>query len=279
MELFSYYYPYKTNRETFYNIDTSKKLLILLNCFFSYEFIERTVKSIKENNFECDIIFLENPSKYSDKIKEIANKYKIYMHLICNENIEGNVFQLFMNNYKKITDKYKYIAMSEADVVLDKGALNEAIDIIDKDDDKVGCISIDLHLNYDKYKNLPLDDWVPKSQIIDSYVVGATGFQFIIFKKNFLYSFIKAINNKELSQSVALGIDKYYGISDSNLIHYNNINNKLWIRTQKYKLDHIGWEYYIDDTSEYVQLKKQNLNNGKIRSTIDINNYKFIELI
>ncbi len=278
MKLFSYYYPFtKSNVENFDNTDN--KLLILLNCFFNYEMIERTVVSILDNDYNCDIIFLENPSKYSNKIKEIANKYKIYKHLICNDNIEGNVFQLFMNKYKNITDKYKYIAMSEADVVLDKGSINEAIEILNKNDIRVACASIDLYLNYDKYNNLPLDKWVPKPTIIGDYNVGATGFQFIIFKRPFLYDFIKTINNRELKQSVALGVSAYYGISDSNLIHYINKNNKLWVRTKKYKLDHIGWEHYITNDSEYVKLKNENLNKGIIRNEININNYVLSEVI
>jgi hypothetical protein len=134
----------------------------------------------------CDIIFLENPSKYSDSIKNLAKKYNIYKHFICNENIEGHVFQIFCNKYKSIIESYKYIAMLEADVVLDKESIHESMDILNSSSDNVGLLSIDLHLNNKKYYNLPINDWVPKAIFIDKYKVGVTGFQFIIFKKDVL---------------------------------------------------------------------------------------------
>jgi hypothetical protein len=110
------------------------RLLILLNCFFNFELINRTLKSIKETNFYCDIIFLENPSKYSKEIKDIGRKYKIYKHYISDDNIEGNVFTLFIKNFKQIIDNYDYIGLSEADVVLEKDSLEEAIKILDLND-------------------------------------------------------------------------------------------------------------------------------------------------
>jgi predicted O-methyltransferase YrrM len=259
--------------------DNKQKLLILLNCFFNYSDIERTVVSIKNNNYyDYDIIFLENPSKYSNKIKELAKKYNIYKHFICDKNIEGNIFTLFINKYSNIINNYKYIALSEADVVLDKGAVNEAISILDLNDDKVGNLSIDLYLNYEKYKNLPLDTWIKPPIIINNYNVGCTGFQFIIFKNKFLLEFIEKINKKELITSVALGIENYNGLSDSNLVLFNEIKKTLWIRTIKNKLDHIGWEHYIKNDDEYVQLKNENLKSKNIRNNSNINNY-YLKLI
>ena len=70
--------------------------------FFNVDFIERTVISILETKYPCDIIFLENPSKYSDNIKLLAKKYNIYKHFICNENIEGSVFHIFCNLYNTL---------------------------------------------------------------------------------------------------------------------------------------------------------------------------------
>jgi len=255
------------------------RMLIILNCFFNYKEIERTLISIKNNNYNCDIIFLENPSKYSSNIKNLVEKYGIYKHYICNDNIEGNIFTLFINQYPEIINNYQYIALSEADVILDSGAIQEAVNILDLNDDRIGNISINLHLDLDKYKSLPIDTWIGRDQYIDNYVVGDTGYQFIIFKKQFLFSFIDSINKKELSSPIALGVDKFYGISDSNLGQFNKRNNKLWIRTRINKLDHIGWEQYIHNDSEYVKLKNENLKNGKIRSNYELNNYYLTEII
>lgn len=258
------------------------KLLILLNCFFNYELINRCLESIckvKKDDVEYDIIILENPSKYSDKIKELISKFTIYKHYICEENIEGNIFTLFVNTFPELIEEYDYIAMSEADVVLEEGSLQEAIEILDKKDIRVGNLSIDVELNYKKYYNLPIRTWIPIAKNIDGYDVGATGFQFIIFKRNFLKGFVSAINNKQLCSSVALGQGNYYGLSDSNLQIFNNQNRTLWVRTKKYKLDHIGWEMYINMDNEYVKTKQENLANKKIRHNMSIDNYKLVEQI
>lgn len=244
-----------------------------MNAFFNVEHIERTLKSIQETKFECDIIILENPSKYSSEMKSMLSKYKIHSHYICNENIEGNIFHLFCNSYQDLLKQYKYIAMTESDVVLDKGALDEIINLLDETTDDIGLGSIDIHLDTKKYYNLPICQWVPKSTIQNGYVVGNTGFQFIVFKLGFLFSFINAVNNKELCGNIELGDTNFYGISDTNLASFAYKMNKLWIRTVKSKLDHIGWEHYIENNNEYVQLKAMNLKNKKIRHNINVQDY------
>jgi hypothetical protein len=254
------------------------KLLILFNCFFNVSDIERTIISIIETKYPCDIIFLENPSKYSYKIRELAIKYKIYKHYICTDNIEGNVWQIFYNKYKNIIENYKYIALSEADVVLDKGSLHESMELLSTSPSNVGLLSIDLHMDTTKYYNLPICSWVPNPTKIGIYSVGGTGFQFIIFKQDTLNKFITSINKKELICEVALGIHNYFGISDSNLTVFTKRNNLLWIRTTITKLDHIGWEHYILNNDEYTQEKEKNIKNGKIRNNIDIHLYDLIEL-
>ena len=254
------------------------RVLVLLNCFFNTDLIERTVISILETKYPCDIIFLENPSKYSNDIKELAKKYNIYKHFICNDNIDGNVFHLFCNSYHEIIKKYTYIAMSEADVVLDKDSLHEGIDILNKSNTEVEVLSIDLLLDHKKYYNLPIDRWVPKPIKINEYSVGETGFQFIIFKNYVLHEFITSLNKKELVSPVALGVNDYYMMSDSNLKLFIEKRKRLWVRTIKNKLDHIGWEKYIFNNDEYVKIKNDNITNKKIRANINLQNYKLKEL-
>ena len=56
--------------------NNKKKMLILMHAFFNYDFIERTINSIYNQNnkdIDIDIIFLETESKYSNKIKKLAN--------------------------------------------------------------------------------------------------------------------------------------------------------------------------------------------------------------
>jgi len=113
------------------------RVLVLLNCFFNTDFIERTVVSIMETKYPYDIVFLENPSKYSEDIRLMAKKYNVYKHFISNNNMEGNIFHLFCNLHSNIIEKYIYIAMSEADVVLDKESLHEAIEILNYSNKKI----------------------------------------------------------------------------------------------------------------------------------------------
>lgn len=255
-----------------------ERILVLLNCFFNHSDIERTIESIQNTEYPCDIIMLENPSKYSDKIREIAIKYRVYKHYICSDNIEGNVFLIFCNTYPDIINRYRYICMSEADVVLDMGSLHESINILSTSPDNSDVISIGLHMNTVKYHSLPIQQWVPPPGRSGKYIVGHTGFQFIIFKINVLHDFINSINRKELSEAVALGVDRYYGISDTNLYIFIKRRGHYWLRTEFNNLDHIGWEHYMKHGDEYVEEKNRNLANGKIRSNIDISKYTLLEL-
>jgi hypothetical protein len=255
------------------------RVLVLLNCFFNTDFIERTVVSIIETKYPCDIVFLENPSKYSEDIRLLAKKYNVYKHFISNNNMEGNIFHLFCNLHSNIIEKYTYIAMSEADVVLDKESLHEAIEILNYSDKKIEILSIDILLDYKKYYNLPLDNWVPKPINVNGYSVGSTGFQFIIFKNYVLNEFIKSLNKKELVSPVALGVNNFHMMSDSNLDMFIKKRETLWVRTIKNKLDHIGWEKYILNNDEYVKEKENNIVKKKIRDNIDLTLYTLKELI
>lgn len=256
-----------------------KDLAILMNCFFNTNDIERTIQSIEQTHFPCDIFMLENPSKYSEQIRILKHKFPVYRYFICNENIESSIFQLFCKKYRSTIKNYKYIAMTESDVVLDKGALHEIIDLLDTSKEYVGLGSIDLHMNQAKYYNLPIYHWVPRPEIVDGYHTGSTGFQFIVFKQSTLLNFLEALDRKELSGGIALGAPVYHGISDTNLNIYVRNNNLLWIRTIYNKLDHIGWEHYIENNDEYVQLKNKNLNEQKIRYDVDLSNYTLMEFI
>jgi hypothetical protein len=255
------------------------RILVLLNCFFNTDFIERTVVSIIETKYPCDIVFLENPSKYSEDIRLLAKKYNVYKHFISNNNMEGNIFHLFCNLHSNIIEKYTYIAMSEADVVLDKESLHEAIEILNYSNKKIEILSIDILLDYKKYYNLPLDNWVPKPINVNGYSVGSTGFQFIIFKNYVLNEFIKSLNKKELVSPVALGVNNFHMMSDSNLDMFIKKRETLWVRTIKNKLDHIGWEKYILNNDEYVKEKENNIVKKKIRDNIDLTLYTLKELI
>lgn len=209
----------------------------------------------------------------------MLKSYNIKGHYICSKNIGSDMFTLFINVYKDMLYEYEYISLSETDVVLDQDAIYEAISILENSDiNKIGNVSIDLHLYFDKYNILPIRQWVPKPVILGDYICGATGFQFIVFRKHFLFDFIYNINNKLLCSQIALGESRFYGISDSNLCKYICMKNMLWIRTKNTKLDHIGWKLYLNPNNTYVNEKNTLLKNKDLRYNIDINKF-YITLI
>ena len=251
------------------------KILILMNVYFNYEYVERTLDSIKENkgDFTIDFIFLENPSKYSFKIKELSKKYNIN-HYICNENIAGQIYQLFYSSNQSLLTKYDYICLTESDVVLDTGCIDEALYILNNLNN-IGVCYVGLKLTLEKYKSIQkqIDRWVPKPRKKTFYAEGHTGTQFIIFKTYYFFKLMDAIENKKLCKGIARGCDKYFGYSDSNLYHLNNLNNFNSVQTIKNKLDHIGWETSVGLNNEYKQVKDFNLKTKKIRVNMNINDY------
>ena len=265
----------KTN-ELFTN--KKKKMLIIMKVFFNYDFVERTIISIKNqknNSIEYDIIFLETESKYSNKIKKLADKYKIYKHFFIEHNI-SNIPLIFSRDNKHIIDKYDFIALTEGDVVLEKGAFNEAFYIINKYN--FPYCAIDLYTNLPKYKNIQnkINTWVLEPIIKKDYNIRKTGVQFMIFNKNIYNKLITDLLNKKISSPIALGEKKFYGLSDSNIHLFLRLNNCKSITTKYNKLDHIGWEPLIYNTKkniEYKNIKKENIKK-RLRKNIDISNYK-----
>lgn len=251
------------------------KILILMNVYFNYEYVERTLDSIKANkgDFTIDFIFLENPSKYSFKIKELSKKYNIN-HYICNENIAGQIFQLFYSNNQSLLTKYDYICVTESDVVLDIGCIDEALYILNNLNN-IGVCYVGLKLGLKKYKSIQkkIDRWVPKPRIKTFYAEGHTGIHFVVFKSSYFFNLMKDIENKRLHTAIALGQKKYFGFSDSNLQRFNKLNNFKPVQTIKNKLDHIGWETAIGLNNEYKQVKDFNLKTKKIRVNMNINDY------
>ena len=257
-------------------------MLIIMKVFFNYDFIERTIISIKNqknNNIQYDIIFIEVESKHSNKIKKLADKYKIYKHFFIEHNISG-IALIFSRDNKDIIDKYDFIALTESDVVLDKGAFNEAFYIINKYN--FPYCAIDLYTNLPKYKKIQnkINSWVSNPVNKEDYNIRRTGVQFMIFSKNIYNKLIMDVLNKKLISALALGEKKFHGLSDSNIHLFLKLNNYKSITTKYNKLDHIGWEPNIYNTKkniEYSNIKKENIKK-KLRKNIDISNYK-LELI
>lgn len=259
-----------------------KDSLILIEAFFNYDDVDKTLQSLVGDcsayktyeDAPYDIIILENPSKYTTNMKKIIDKYTIFIkaHYLANKNVEGHVIHYFINNYRHIINDYKYIAITEGDVILDKNAFEEAYTLLNKYVN-VGNVSIDLSLCNLNIPPLPQSakDWVPVGQDAGDYLIGPTGFQFILFRTNHLLDFVEMLNQKRFINGIALGERNFHGISDTNLMEYNQFKKSPWIRTKYNKLIHIGWEHYKDINDEYWNYKTQLINSGQLRINVDNN--------
>lgn len=256
-----------------------KDTLILVLAYFNHKDVDETLKSLftpykdKQIAIPFDVVVLENPSKYSEQMKAVVNKYDnhILKHFRAKENVELFLFQYFLNNFRHITDNYKFIGISEGDVILDPEAFDECYMLINKYKN-VGNVSIDLSLKNLQIPPLPESarNWISSGRIYEDYIEGPTGFQFVLFRKSHLDEFLYHVNNKLLNNHIALGVKDYHGMVDTNLIHFNKLKNTPWIRTKRNKLLHIGWEHFKDPKDEYWLTRTQSINDKKIRINVDV---------
>lgn len=260
------------------------KHAIIMLVYYNHDLIERTLKSFQKYRYnnDVDIFFIENPSKNSSYIKELVKKYNINYHYICNENIGGMLVELFLRNMKDILlYNYDYISTTESDVVVDDGSIEEAISILNENNE-IPVSYIQINCDLEKYKKLPTAIWVPKPTKYKTFYTGITGFQFITFRRNILYDFLDRLKNKEIMSPIACGCSDFHGLSDINLgIYINNILGQKGGITN-IKLDHIGWEKYMDvngnliESGDYCLEKKKHV--YKTRSNELLNNIEQYEI-
>lgn len=227
----------------------SLNIVIIMLVYFNYDLVERSIESFI-SDFQGDIIFIENPSIHSEKMREIGKKYNICSHYICNENIGGCAIELFLRSNVDMLKKYNYIAVTESDMVIEKGCISELVDIL-SNNIEIDTASVQLDI-LPKYKNLPTNLWVPPINKYKNFYLGYTGFQFIMFRRNILYDFLQKLANKMHVNNIAGGCNDFYGLSDTNLYDYILKNGMKWAVTST-KGDHIGWEKYLDDDGNFAQ--------------------------
>lgn len=262
------------------------KTLLLVEAYFKISDICQCLDSIDFKKY--DVMILENPSKYSVQIYEQIQKYPIRYYFRCNENIEGNIFTLFFKTQQELLNEYKYIGLSEGDVVFEsdspdaiesKDSIGEALEILEKNQSNVRICSVDLNVDMEIYKPLNVKQFIPNFNIIydkglqKNIKIGHTGFQCILAEKSIWLDYIDMILKRQLWSPVALGSEVFHGISDSNLIKYANQKKILWARTTVGRLDHIGWRHYLNPEDEYWLEKQKNLREKKIRYNSDLKKY------
>lgn len=265
-------------KSKFISDDRREKVLVLAMAYFNYHDVNKTLISLsKQDKVEfIDVILLENPSKYSVQMKKVAEHPIVQRHYIADENVEGLIMQEFVRQNQDFVFKYKYIAMTESDVVLDYNSISESLHLIRIIKD-VGVVSVNLRLDNLQIPPLPPEavNWVPPAIEHEIFLEGPTGFQMIIFPRDNLKLFLNALVHNELGNGIALGNGPYHGISDSNLAQFLIDRKLIWARTKNSSLLHIGWEHYKDPTDEYWMHKNDLLDKGMIRREKNVTMVKF----
>ena len=190
--------------------------------------------------------------------------------------------ELFLRNMKDtLLYNYDYISTTESDVVVDDGSIEETIYILNENNE-IPVSYIQINCDLEKYKKLPTAIWVPKPTKYKTFYTGITGFQFITFRRNILYDFLDRLKNNEIMSPIACGCSDFHGLSDINLgIYINNILGQKGGITNR-KLDHIGWEKYMDvngnliESGDYCLEKKKHV--YKTRSNELLNNIEQYEI-
>lgn len=260
----------------------SPNTAIVMLVYYNYELVERSIKSF-HSVFDGDIIFIENPSIHSDKMRELAVRYGVSRHFICNENIGGCLIELFLRSYSSLLNKYDFVAITESDFVVQHGAIDETLNIL-VNNVEIDIVSIQLDITLPKYKKLPIKSWVPTLHRYKNFYLGKTGFQFIMFRCHILYDFLKQLQTKEIVNPIVLGCNNFYGLSDTNLYCYIVKNNKKWGVTNLTG-DHIGWEQYLDENgnfsleSDYCNERKKHLYYTRSNQVMDkLHTFSIIEI-
>ncbi len=233
------------------------EICVLILAFRNADLIERTLRSIRAQAPAVHVVAIENPSSQSAAVGWALKKHHVEEHWMMSENVGGGGFDNFLHGQAAALKRFRYVAICEGDVVLDDGALQEAVDVLAAHP-RPGVCGVGLHLTLPKYKEIHhlIKGWVPRPRVCaEGYLVGATGFQFILFREDVLADFYGATVRGELRGSIALGASSYAGMSDTNLRIFLHRKGRSFAQTRLHKLDHIGWELYLAGGSAYSREK------------------------
>jgi len=279
------------------------KILVLVLAFFTYQDVDKCLESLikqkkdfkkanvadsdediddkldTKEDIEIDIKVLENPSQYSDKMKEVCTKYSDHgvEHYMSNKNIEMACFQVFSSqNKEKFMLEYDYICVSEGDVILKDGSMLECFNLINN---KQPLCAINVSLENIKIPPHPPSaiHWMPPHKTFDDHLEGPSGLQFVMFTSKYYYDFLDALEKKTLSVAIPLGC-KVQHFSDTNLRAFMARTNVKEYKTKYHDLVHIGWNHFLDPKDEYWNFRTNLINEKKIRVPHDLSKVLFEKL-
>ena len=230
----------------------SKKHAIVMLAYFNCDLVERTLESFGNyrKNTSVDVFLIENPSKNSASMREIAVKYNVAGHYMCSENVGVSLFEEFLRLRRAQMSDYDFISITESDVVVEDGAIEETLSIL-QENAEIPIAQIQLNVDLDKYRKLLLGNewWVPQPIRYKTFFRGMTGFQFVTLRKEVMYDVLDRLGRKEISGDIsgmAGAPGTYTGLSDQTLGKYIRLHHEGLAAITNLRLDHIGWEKYLD---------------------------------
>ena len=288
------------------------KILVLVLAFFTYQDVDKCLESLmkqkkefkelgiqnknknkerdpdedrddkmdeKEEEVEIDIKVLENPSRYSEKMKEVCAKYSSQgvEHYLSNQNIEMACFQVFsFKNKEDFLSEYDYICVSEGDVVLKDGSMRECYHLVT---DQQPVCSINVSKENLKIPPHPPDaiHWIPPHRELGDHIEGPFGLQFVMFTSKYYYNFLDALEKKTLSAVIPLG-GKVQHFSDTNLMAFMAKTGVKQYKTINNSLVHIGCDNFLDPKDEYWCFRNGLIHQKKIRVAHDLSKVEFEKL-
>ena len=83
----------------------TSKTVYIFHVYSDIDILQSRLESITQQSKE-DIIIVENLSSNSNEIKNIANKYKVRHHFLCNQDNGDKTFAFFLERYQILLKKY-----------------------------------------------------------------------------------------------------------------------------------------------------------------------------
>ena len=259
-------------------------ILVLCLAYFTVSNVRDSLLSICKQNgpdiSSIDIEIFEMPSVNSDEMRimiadvmlkcghQAQNSLRSAMspvarvkdHYTVDYNVEGIIFEIQMILNPQYYTKYDIIAITDTDAVLENGAIQEAVNILQRLPEAFAC-AVDTNMSASQVPPvLPfMRKWKLPGKNMGFYIKGPISFQFTLFRSADLKSFFTALKKREIVGLIALGDWDYHHISDSNLNKFAGRLNRTTVRTKYHALNHIGWQNYINTTSnDYVQTRGKN---------------------
>lgn len=238
---------------------TTNKMAILAIAFFNTDYVRRSLLHLinhyrlKDLPLPYDIYVLENDSPKSAEMKLVLEPYKPYIkkYIKSSGNSAASII-IDVFQQELISRDYEYYAVTEADVLVEEGAIDECLTIMNKHNFNICSVSLKLDNAPLNYSVSDIKSWIPVGPDRGDYFAIHTGFQFVVMRNPFFFAYLKHV----------VEVNKF--IIDGKLRQFCEDTGNQWASTKTHKLLHIGWDLYTHLPNEYTKYKEEIAKAGKL---------------